>query len=238
MSVKVKKYLMPFDMATVISVHLFTQNHGDSVLLSRIFGETKYSYVDSSRDSILVAADEIRAVLGKYYANDIRYISGLRGNQLRQKVNSAYFLSSLVNSMQNLNYVNIKLDNSKKFSRRMDIDVEAGTYEIEFLYNVTLSKLNFGDYVFGEDLDTINNFLVELGLVGYDASFRKNSYITTTTQNLMKIIDNYTEVAETSGDKSFYAQYELPLLIIGELVSDKVLADNGTIVIVTDYPVK
>ena len=206
---------------THISFTLFKYDYFDSILISRVKKECKnLSKVDGEylikKDSLLTAiktSKRIYKIIKK--AEDFGYVPNPT-----IKPNSVYFLCSIFNRLPNLEFLTIKINDDKKYSRL--IKNEIGTTIVSFHFSILEGIFDLTKLLDRKELDIFNKTLIDFKIL-------KNKYLERKPYFYMKataIIDILTSM-EVEGKLSTFHMIDH--------IDQKLEEDDPILIVKTDY---
>ena len=209
------------EIPTHISFTLFKYDYFDSILISRVKKECKnLSKVDGEylikKDSFLTAiktSKRIYKIIKK--AEDFGYVPNPA-----IKPNSVYFLCSIFNRLPNLEFLTIKINDDKKYSRL--IKNEIGTTIVSFHFSILEGIFDLTKLLDRKELDTFNKTLIDFDIL-------KNKYLERKPYFYMKanvIIDILTAMVIDGKLSTFHML---------DHIDQKLEEDDPMLIIKTDY---
>ena len=206
---------------THISFTLFKYDYFDSILISRVKKECKnISKVDGEyivkKESFLTAIKTSKRVLNIIKkAEDFGYTPNPA-----IKPNSVYFLCSIFNRLPNLEFLTIKVNDDKKYSRI--IKNEAGFNVVSFHFSILEGIFDLTKLLDRKELDIFNKTLIDFKIL-------KNKYLERKPYFYMKataIIDILTSM-EMDG--------KLTTFHMIDHIDSKLEEDDPILIVKTDY---
>lgn len=206
---------------THINFTLFKYDYFDSVIISRVKKECKnLSKIEGEyivkKDSFLNAiktSKRIRNELAK--AEDFGYVPNPS-----IKPNSIYFLGSIFSRLPNLEFLTIKVNDDKKFTRL--VKNEAGHQVLNFHFSIVEGIFDLTQLLSREELDEFNKTLINFQIL-------KNKYLERKPYFYMKataIMDILTSMEVEGKISTFH---------ILDHIDPKLEADDPILIVKTDY---
>ncbi len=209
------------EIPTHISFTLFKYDYFDSVIISRVKKECKnISQTDGEyvvkKDSFLNAIKTSKRIKNEMEkAEDFGYMPNPT-----LKPNSVYFLCSIFNRLPNLEFLTIKVNDDKKYSRL--IKNEVGLPILSFHFNIIEGIFDLTKLLERKELDLFNKTLIDFRIL-------KNKYLERKPYFYMKataVMDILASM-ETEGKLNTFS--------ILDHIDPKLEEDDPILIVKTDY---
>ena len=206
---------------THISFTLFKYDYFDSILISRVKKECKnLSKVDGEylvkKESFLNAiktSKRVNNIIKK--AEDFGYVPNPA-----IKPNSVYFLCSIFNRLPNLEFLSIKVNDDKKYSRL--IKNESGLPILSFHFNILEGIFDLTKLLERKELDLFNKTLIDFNIL-------ENKYLNRKPYFYMKA----TAILDILA--SMEIEGKLNSFKIVDYIDPKLEEDDPILIVKTDY---
>lgn len=206
---------------THISFTLFKYDYFDSILISRVKKECKnLSKIDGEylvkKDSFLSAiktSKRVHNVIKK--ARDFNYIPNPA-----VKPNSIYMLCSIFNRLPNVEFLTIKIDDDKNYTRL--VRSEAGHSVLSFHFNIVEGVFDLTQLLDRKELDIFNKTLIDFGIL-------KNKYLERKPYFYMKATAIIDILASMEVDGKLTTFHML------DHIDQKLEEDDPILIVKTDY---
>ena len=206
---------------THISFTLFRYDYFDSILISRVKKECKnLSEVDGEylvkKDSFLSAiktSKRVHSVIKK--AKDFNYIPNPT-----VKPNSIYMLCSIFSRLPNIEFLTIKIDDDKNYSRL--VRSEAGHSVLSFHFNIVEGVFDLTQLLDRKELDIFNKTLIDFKIL-------KNKYLERKPYFYMKATAIIDILASMEVDGKLTTFHML------DHIDQKLEEDDPLLIVKTDY---
>ena len=215
---------------TVIDVTLYKYNYIDNKLYTRMKSTLDYINDMDDSSSILVSFDQLNAFMLSNYTKEYNKIKSTSRSVLHKSSTSVYFLFKILEEYSELNFIKIKLNTDKSYTRIEEIDEKP---MLVFNHTILAATLNLYDVYESNELQIINEILRDLGIL-----YNNIPYMKVVALDFANALDDYIadriehDLGGNSGTLSLKSELSVDLL---ELLYPKVQDDNTLIMVVTDF---
>ena len=172
-----------------------------------------------SDNSVLIQAEALKTIIYNTFKQDINRINSIGDSGLAKEATSVYFLNKLFNSMPNLTWVKITLNNNASYNRLTEIDeIETSRFNIKTIRGT----IKLFDILHPSELNATNLLLIKAGLLKPNEHFKVFKL-----KSLLQKIDLYISENNTSDVISLLN----PIIIKMEGYE----SDDPEVLLITDY---
>ena len=227
------------ELPYAISITLYKHNYYDRLIVSHLKRNYKIIEVANSDDNFIVECDDMFKLLYSEFRNEINRIETLSEIEVGKNANCIYFINKLLKSFVNLKYIKVILSDTENYTRM--VETEHQKYVINFEYKILTCIIDFGDYLINkEEFQAINMILKSTGLIIEDVFSPGKSYINTTSQDLISMLNlyeqiNFDETGLPKGELQNPENIDMVLNVLYSLINNKIQADNSRLILITDY---
>jgi hypothetical protein len=206
------------NLPTSIGVTLYKYNHIDNQLWTRIYNEL--DYIQADKDTLVVHVDQIIALIQKHYQPLLKKIGAVGSEFVHKEVNSVYFITLMLEQMENLMYIKFTRSLQKKYSRMIEDDEQK---MIRFDFKVLTATFRMSEFFSTNELHKINRYLIQHGILTENVPY--------TTIQLSKFLNTVELIINKAEDDSVADLFAGIL----DIIEVKIDSDNPTLMLVTDY---
>lgn len=221
------------DVPVLINVTLFKNNYYDKKILSLLKQKMLY-YREDSKNTLTVSTWDIKRIIDENLNDIIQDLKNSTPMEFSKNVNSVYFLYELIETYSNLRYFTINISDDKNCSRLMFPKDLNGQPVINFDFKVVHSVLDFPNHLDSNNLKLLNTFLKDIKLFEKDKFREGPPYMHIIASYFIDKINSFTSIFEENSEQ---IKHYMPIIdIINNLINSKILMDNPTCLLITDYP--
>ena len=215
--------MVEFDLnsiPTVVDVTLYRYNYVDNKLYTELRNQVDYKEIDEN--SILVSANQIKAILKTNYKSELLRLRSNGYESLHKEATSIHFLQTMIDEFHNLKYIKITINKDKSYSRIIE-NAEEGGVNIKFNFKVLHGTIRLYNAYKFEDLQDLNVELVKAGIL------KNKPYTRITTGELLRKLDLRANLLEGNLQKLALIDY------LADSIEPKIEGDNPRLLLITDY---
>jgi hypothetical protein len=215
--------MIEFDLnsiPTVVDVTLYRYNYVDNKFYTELRNQVDYKEIDEN--SILVSANQIKALLKENYSSEILRLRSNGYESLHKDATSIHFLQTLIDEFYNLKYIKVTVNKDKSYSRIIEETEQAGTL-IKFNFKVLHGTIRLYNAYRFEDLLELNRELVKAGIL------KNKPYCRITTVELLRKLELRVGLLNNNNKKIALLDY------LADSIEPKIEGDNPRLLVITDY---
>ena len=207
---------------TAVDITLSRYNYIDNKLWTQI--KNQCDYIEVSEVSVLVSVSEMLSILQNNWEAELYKIKSVGSEFFYNKVNSIYFIWTILSEMENLQYVKLTKNTDKKYSRIINVD---DGKKIEFDFKILSMTFRLSDFYETYEIKQINPILHKEGIIKAGETYARMQ-----ASELIQALDTYLiKITEEDIDTETSAIINEIL----EMLSYKVEQDNPVLLLITDY---
>ena len=234
MNTENNEILYSYKLPYALDIQLYKHNYYDNLIISYLKKYTRYDKLYSDSDGFIVTVDDFKEILEEKFTEELNSSRAFTENSPKNNITTVYFLDKIFTNFTNLEYVKVNISNERDFTRVMSVGKDKEV--INFDYRIVTAVLDVPKYVQNdEELFSINELFKEIGLMPTEDTFgKRKTYITTTSQELLMMINNKQDKLMQDED-SFEQKYLGPIEFIYDIIDQKCESDNSKLIVITDY---
>ena len=202
----------------VVEVTMYKNNINDNRILSAVKRETQLTKIKGSETNFFVSRQEIQEILETNFLRDIQSQIGMSLDELKEGVNSTFFLHHIVNSFEDLKFVKFNVSNKEDYTRLVGD-------EIRLEYKILHAKIDLPSLVDSNSLKKIQSLLKDMKF-WEDDIFMPQTYIEVSAGDLAAQLTIYESLPE------FNENHIEAIGILFSCIDEKLEVDNSTVHIV------
>jgi|LauGreDrversion4_2_1035121.scaffolds.fasta_scaffold771939_1 hypothetical protein len=208
------------DFPNIIDITLYKHNYYDNLLVNKIKRDAEYGDLPELKDCYIVLAEEFQDIFYKTFTSEIDKVKSLPVTDLQKNATSLYFMDKIFSTFTNLKFVKVNVSKETSYSR---INKSEKVPTIFFNYKIAASTINLANIFDTDLLGSINQFLIEMGLVKEDSITGYSHIIDIKAQDFLSILNENSE--------NIVAEY------LFNLIDPKTELDDPSITLVTDFDI-
>ena len=201
----------------IVDVTLYKYNSIDIKIWGMVKRNSKHKRL--SDNSVLIQAEALKTIVFGSFRQDINRINAVGDSGMAKEATSVYFLNQIFNSIVNLSWVKITLNNNASYNRLTEID-EIKT--IKFSIKTIRGTVKLFDILHPSELITANGLLIKAGLLKPGEHFKIFKL-----KSLLQKLDLYISENNTSDVMSLLN----PIIVKLEGYE----SDDPEVLLITDY---
>lgn len=158
----------PGTMVDVIDVTLFKFNHYDNLIWTKCLNQVDYMHV--REDQILVSPYQLQMLLEVNFEKELNRLQAVTFDLIHKDASSLFFLTRLLEDLENLKWIKITLNRKRHFSRMVE-DFNNSTRQIKYSFKVLKATVRLSHMLPLDLIKKINPVLDKLGMLDKNKPF-------------------------------------------------------------------
>jgi len=223
-----------YELPYALDITLYKHNYYDNLIINQLKRNTQYEKIPDDPCSFIVTAEDFKKVLTERFKREVSSAQNLTEVTIKEGVNSIYFLDKLFMNFSNLEFIKVNVSEKRDFTRLLTVGENRSV--INFDYRIITSVLDIPKLTESEEeLESINELLIHLGLIESDIFGKRRSYFTINAQDLLLLINAQQELLFPEDEMPADEKYLDAIEFIYDVIDQKCETDNTKLIIITDF---